>query len=212
MITRRASASDPTRIPAGRGRSRLGVIGSLALAVMLSCTACAQGAASQLPLGDYSSSPQLNSAAAIVAEELSVSLSDLPGFASLEVVSAGVRLTWAGDAPGQVSATVDEAGLAAKAELADVPGSPSDGRVPIELVESARFGEAELLELTDRIASDQASLESEGIHLSAWGPDAPSNTVRIMLVEYSESAAATLRERYGERVSVSTESGLAVTD
>lgn len=78
--------------------------------------------------------------------------------------------------------------------------------VPIRIVETHNSA-ARLLQTTATIGAAEASLASQGVDVSAWGPDDVLGKVKISLRHYSAKSAEALVSRYGgEYVYVSKQS------
>jgi hypothetical protein len=60
--------------------------------------------------------------------------------------------------------------------------------------------------VTNRIDTDGASLATQGVQLTEWGPDPASGKVKIYLTHYTDAARLALQARYGSDVVVATES------
>jgi hypothetical protein len=87
------------------------------------------------------------------------------------------------------------------ASLSKAISTQSDGmRVSIRVVPRSM---TQLGAVQAKIAADKKFWASRGIDLTAWGPDLSSDTVRVMLADYSAAAAKKVIARYGrEWVSV----------
>ncbi len=112
------------------------------------------------------------------------------------------QASWVGEvtnADGTVTAYVTPPGASAFATgLSHQVGAPSVGYRIVTVARSF----SQLDALTSQIAADEASLRAAGFDLDSWGPDVPSDTVKISLDNYTAAAAQALQSRYGSAVSV----------
>jgi hypothetical protein len=102
------------------------------------------------------------------------------------------------------SAGLDQVYVVTSGVAADVSGfetavagiAATDG-TPSYHVDSVSHSYSSLLSLTGTIADDSSDLESNGIQLEQWGPNAVSNTVQIFVLDYSAGVVQTLQSDYG---------------
>lgn len=60
----------------------------------------------------------------------------------------------------------------------------------------------ELLAVRDRLAEEADALSRRGVELVSWGPDVPTNEVRVVVVDDGVAARSVLRESFGNVVRV----------
>jgi hypothetical protein len=67
--------------------------------------------------------------------------------------------------------------------------------------ESARYAA-----VIERLRADHEWLAEQGVQLGQWGPDPVAGKVGVYLAHYSEDARRVLVQRYGEDITVDTQS------
>jgi hypothetical protein len=164
----------------------LAVAGALLAA---GCASPAQVAAGPTPHPDYATDTSANFFASTVADRLLKAIGKDPTYAGLAIRSFGVQV-WA----------VGGGSPALRAAVAGV----HELNVRIAGV---RNNLPSLQVLTTRLNHDTNALRQRGIAMAMWGPDYPSNKVKIWLEHYTPGRAAYLVGHYGaDLVTVSTES------
>jgi hypothetical protein len=178
-----------------RVRSAISVAVVLLLTVGL--TSCAQQPAQSPaeprahPAGpDFSRDDAANFAAAQLAQKLLAELPSLPGYAGLRIVSYGIEVDVVGKPSAAMHAVVDR-------DTQQYQGNV----IPVRY-RKARYTERELKALQDQITADRNEWLTQGIELTTWGVDVPSNTVQIGLATYTPGYRIALHARYGDRISV----------
>lgn len=97
------------------------------------------------------------------------------------------------DPSGALTIYVTSQGRAALASALARAGIPASAYT----LSTVGHSDAELVGLTARLARDRASLATQGIDMVKWGPDSVSNTVQILISDYTPQAAQTLETQYG---------------
>ena len=112
-------------------------------------------------------------------------LVNAPDYAGMQIVPGGVEIDLTGEPSAAVSAVLsgDQTFFDSKA-------------IPVLIRHVART-QNQLQALADRLKSDQAAWNAQGITLTSWGPDIESNTVKLTLAHYTSDAEAALTSRYG---------------
>jgi hypothetical protein len=176
-------------------RSAISVAVVLLLTVGL--TSCAQQPAqppaeprAQSTGPDFSRDGAANFAASQLGQRLLVDLPPLPGYAGLRIVSYGIEVDVVGEPSPAMHAAVDR------------DTQRYQGNVIPVRYRKVRYPEKELNALKDRLTADRNELETQGIKLTTWGIDIPSNTVQVGLYTYTPGYRAALLARYGDRISV----------
>jgi hypothetical protein len=139
---------------------------------------------------DFSRDGAANFAAAQLGQRLLADLPSLPGYAGLRIVSYGIEVDVVGKPATAMKAVVGR-------DSQQYQGKP----IPVGY-RSVRYTERELNSVMAMLTADQAELTGQGIQLTEWGIDVPSNTVQIGLYHYTPAYRDVLLARYGSRVSV----------
>jgi hypothetical protein len=178
-----------------RMRTAIPVVVLLVLTVGL--TSCAQQPTQSSaeprahPTGpDFSRDDAANFAAAQLAQQLLADLTSLPGYAGLRIVSYGIEVDVVGKPSPAMHAAVER------------DTQRYQGNVIPVRYRKVRYTEKELKALQDQITADRNEWLTQGIELTTWGVDVPSNTVQIGLATYKLGYRAALLARYGDRISV----------
>lgn len=167
------------------------------LLVTVSALACAFGlqqfqsaVAAPAVAPDFSANVHANFAASQVGQRLMTQLAQVSGYAGLQVVSGGVEVDTAG-----------ASAAAAASVIAKTNRTFGDVAVPV-VVRHVANSQADLQQLASQLDKDRATWSAQGVELTAWGVDVPSNSVRVMLAKYSTQYRDLLLAQYGNRVTV----------
>ncbi len=131
-----------------------------------------------------------NFAASQVGQQLMTQLDQVAGYAGLQIVSGGVE--------------VDSAGSSAAEAVSAIAGTSrtlSGVTVPIVIRQVAN-SQADLQQLVSQVGNDRSMWSGQGMDITAWGVDVPSNSVMVMLAQYTTQARDALLAHYGNRITV----------
>ncbi len=152
---------------------------------------------------DFYTDPQANFAASLMGQRLLTDLPRSPLYAGLQITPSGLEVQTVGVAGSDLVALVQLDQLTYLSQP-----------IPVSFRTVSR-SEQTLNALIDLIWSDRNALTESGIQLTSWGIDETTNTVEVMLANYSDTREKALHARYGDAVSVYsqgvTASGLSRT-
>jgi hypothetical protein len=140
-------------------------------------------ASSPFPGVDFSRDQDANYAAA--QGNLSTDLERFASYASLKIVSYGIRVDLVGPPTAAIRAVVGQ-------DDPQYQGKP----IPVRY-RSVRHTRRELQALVDRISADVNYWQQQGIEPSTWGAYPDSNLVEITLAHYTKAYRDALVARYG---------------
>ncbi|MBV9822208.1 MAG: hypothetical protein JO144_08190 [Actinobacteria bacterium] len=141
---------------------------------------------------DFSRDQDANYAASQLGQALLARLPRLPGYAGLRIVSYGIEVDTVGSPNPRLSALATTT-----AHRYRYRGNEIEVRYRL-----VRYTERDLQAVGDRLVADRNTLAGQGIELSMWGIDLPTDTVRIGLLRYTDAYRDVLLARYGDRVTV----------
>jgi len=153
---------------------------------------------------DYLHDQAHNHQARLFAEDVQTALQSQSNFGGLRITSGGVEVSLVGSPASSERNAVTTA--ATNRHIKELGTTVDTSQAVPVTYRQVRYTETDLAYLTSRLDADQDSLEAAGVDMSSWGPDVVSNTVVAHLRVYSDAAAAYLQSRYGDGVTVATDS------
>lgn len=153
-------------------------VGGAALAALCAASLGVAGAGGASPVGatNYMTDLVANHDASSLAQVLLSTLPKEPGFASVQITSAGVEVATVGS-PASSLVTGVNAAIAAAAS-------------PVEVqFRQVLNSNLVLTQVSASINNNRASWSDRGVHISSLGLDPQSNSVAVTLSDYSSQAA-----------------------